>query len=562
LFVTRTVLGLMLAAVLVFSCLGPLGWSGITKELYRPDQLRSFGSAVFVAVMAIETMFLMPLAVTLVGPAIAEEREKGTLPLLLLTRLSRVEIVLTKLIARLLPSLSLVLVGLPIAVDCAWCAGLPCLVLIEAMVIVAAAVVVSGGLSILASARRDRVGAARAQALSWAFMWFLIIPLCTLIPARSGTLWGDLAVELKGLCAWIAPSSPLSLATRYAWFFSQGPGALTEQVVTMLALQAALVVLAVIGAAASLRLREPRPDWWDPYRGFRPRVSDDPIFWREFELPFRGAMQPLIMVQARQVVILLRTLLIVIFRLVGMAIAIAVPIGILIGTTRFGYLAFLELARDGYTTASPSPARGQFNYFIRFVTWILALVPLLVLSAMTTARITIERDKKTWDALLTTPLTGAEILSAKMRVSARGFWNSSRWLIPLWLLGILAGSVNPLTALLAAVELPLAARACLALGAWLGVRPGSGLTSTANSYSALVSLGLGAVVGLTVLVLLCSNQELAEFWIWDIRLRAIVVASLLAFPMLLGALAWILTRLTCCRFDDWVGRPHRSTMQR
>jgi hypothetical protein len=83
--------------------------------------------------------------------------------------------------------------------------------------------------------------------------------------------------------------------------------------------------------------------------------------------------------------------------------------------------------------------------------------------------------------------------------------------------------------------------------------------STANSHSSLVSLGLGAIVGLTILALLCSNQELAVFGTWDIWLRAIVVATLLAFPPLLGALAWTLTRRTFRRFDEWVGRPQRGS---
>ena len=97
------------------------------------------------------------------------------------------------------------------------------------------------------------------------------------------------------------------------------------------------------------------------------------------------------------------------------------------------------------------------------------------------------------------------------------------------------GVGESLTALLAAVELPLAAWACSCSWGLAGRSAGLGLTSTANSHSALASLGLGAVVGLMELPLLCSNRELAEFWIWDIRLRAIVVVALLAFPMLFGA---------------------------
>jgi hypothetical protein len=312
-------------------------------------------------------------------------------------------------------------------------------------------------------------------------------------------------------------------------------------------------------AAVGLRLREPHPFSWDPYQGFRPQVGDDPVFWREYELPLRGARRPLVFYQARQIVILLRLILISAAQLVVMAIAVAVPVVLTIATAGYGYLAFLELARDSYFPTGPTPARDQFNLLIRCFTGLLAVIPVASLSATMTARITIERDKKTWDELLMTPLTGAEILSSKMRVSARALWVSSRWLTPLWVLGTLAGSVHPLTAILAAVELPLAAWASLALGAWLGIRPGSVSTTTANSRSSLVSLGIGIVVGLTVLALLCSHCELALFRTWDIRLRALSVATLLAVPSLLALLAWSLTRRTLRRFDEWVGRPHRES---
>jgi ABC-type transport system involved in multi-copper enzyme maturation permease subunit len=559
LVVLRTVLGLLAAAVAILACLAPLGWAGLTQSEYEPHQLQTYCALVLIAVIFIETFFVMTQALTMVSPAVAEEREKDTLPLLLLTRLSRVEIVVTKLIARLLPSLSLVLVGFPLAAACAWCAGLPASVLLEAMAMVTSSVIVAGGVGILASARRDRVGTARAQALTWVFLWFLIIPVCSIIPFKSGTLWGDLAVELRRLCTWIAPSSPISLATQYSWFLERRLDVLTEQFVVMLVLQAALIVMAVVAAAFSLRLRERHVFAWDAYQGFRPAVGDDPVFWREYTLPFRGAKRPLVFYQARQIVILLRALFITAIQLALMAIAVAVPIGLAIATARYGYFAFRELASDGYSPAGPTPARDQFNLLVRGLTGILTLIPLLSLPAMTTGRITIERDKKTWDGLLATPLTGAEILSAKMRVGARGLWRSSRWLIPLWILGIVVGSVNPLTALLAGLELPLAAWASLVLGVWLGVRPRSGSTSTANSHAALASFGVAAVVGSSVLVLLCTHRELAEFGTWDIRLRAIVVVSLLALPPLVGAAAWALERRTYRRFDEWVGRPYRPS---
>jgi hypothetical protein len=263
-------------------------------------------------------------------------------------------------------------------------------------------------------------------------------------------------------------------------------------------------------------------------------------------------------IQARYWLIHLRLLVILSFRFLISTAALAVPIGLTIATARYSYSAFQELASLQSSSSDLFLARREFNYFIRGGTAFLALLPLFIITAMTTSRITIERDKQTWEVLLTTPLTGAEILSAKMRPMAWAFWRSTRWLIPIWLLGILCGSLHPWGAMLAAVELALAAWLALVLGAWLGVRPGSPLTIVASSPSTSASVGVLAISGPFVLLLLGSREELAEFGTWDLGLRVAVVAAVLAALALLGFTAWTLTRRTYRKFDEWVGRPHRG----
>jgi hypothetical protein len=557
-FQTRIVLCILLVAFTVLCVVAARGWAGFAIDVHEPRALWTFGRTVFIAVFVIELLFAMTLAVVIVSPAVAEEREKDTLPLLLLTRLTHIEIIVTKLIGRLVPALSLVLVGLPLAGASAWLAGLPLIFVVGSLVITASTVTVAGAFSILASARRDRVGSARAQAMSWAFLWFLMIPICSIVPISTGTVWRDVLRELPRLCGWIAPSSPLSLVTRSGWINDRSGQVLQEQIFVMLVFQGALIGLAVLWAAPGLRLRGLHGNSPDSRQGFRPPVGDDPVFWREYTLPYRGARYPLILLQARHVVILLRLIVVTALQAVGWAFVVAIPVGLATATARFGYLALLEMVRDGNVPTGAAPARDQFNLLIRFVTGVLAVIPIASLPAIVTGRVTIERDKQTWDGLLLTPLTGVEILSSKMRVSAVGLWKSSRWLIPIWGLGIVVGSLNPLTALLAAIELPLAAWLGMSLGAWLAVRPASALTTTANSHAALVSLGLGIIVGASVLALLCSHRDLAVFATWNIWLRAIVAAALAVTPPVLAWIASTLRRRTFNRFDEWVGRPHRK----
>jgi hypothetical protein len=105
LFMVRTFLGLLLAAPAVVAGFGFLGSAGLTNGIYQRQQLWTFNGSVFITVLVIEMVFVMPLALTNVGPAVAEEREKDTLSLLLLTSLTPVDIIVTKLIGRLIPSL-------------------------------------------------------------------------------------------------------------------------------------------------------------------------------------------------------------------------------------------------------------------------------------------------------------------------------------------------------------------------------------------------------------------------------------------------------------------------
>ena len=558
LFVMRIVLALLLGA-LVLMAMGMFHWSARIHGLSEAEALRRGASFVFAIATGIEVAFLALLTLGFVGPSIAQEREKDTLPMLLLTRLTRIELVLTKLVGRLMPSLLLMLTGLPLLLVSAWFAELPALVLMEALAVLVTTTIVAGSLAILASARHDRAASAMGEAVGWTMLWLVGLPLVARKPVRSGTLWGDLLVELRRLCSWIAPSSPLSLLTNPSWLTGGGIGALPERLVTMLVLQAVLIVLALGAAVGCLRLREPHPHSWDAHRGYRPPVGDDPIFWREYTLPWRGNRLPIVVMLARQMLIVLRAILLLLLQLVSLAIAVLVSIGLVIGAGWFGYLAGREVWDHGYGSFASGTfqARDHLNLFIRGVTGLLGLIPLVYVPAGLAGRFTIERDKKTWEPLLTTPLTGAEILSSKLRVTVRSLWPAVRWLIPLWVLGIACDALHPLGVLIAAVELPLAAWAGLALGTWLGLRPGS-TTQAANSASALWSLGLMLLGGLWIVAPLCSGRELARIQAYDDRLFWLALVVLLAAALTMGTFARLLTRRCFQHFDEWVGRPHRT----
>jgi ABC-type Na+ efflux pump permease subunit len=521
------------------------------------ESMRNYWLIIFGVVTGFEIGFVVMWTLGVVSSSISQEREKDTLPLLLLTRLTRLELVATKLAGRLMPPFMLMSSGLPLVLFCAWYSGISAVLVLEILAVSITSVSVAGSLAILASARREQSTAARMEAASWTMLWLVFLPMISLVPARTGTLWGDLLVELRRLASWIAPSSPLSILTNPSWFARASASALSDRLLLMIAFQMVLIALAVCGAVASLRRREPHRSSSDTFGGYRPPVSDDPIFWREYVLPWRGSRGPAIFIQMRYMWIMIRGIFLMLLQLALFALVVAVPIAMLVSVGWFGFLAFRELWEQRSYAGGTYQARDQFNLCVRAVTAMLGVFPIMSIPALVAARFTTERDKKTWESLLMTSLTGAEILAAKTRATSRGLRTSFRWLIPLGVLGVACGSIHPLGALIAAVGLPLLVWMGLALGTWLGIRPDSTIQA-ATSASSLWSLGLLVIGALVTIAPLCSIREFAIFWSWDARVRWPIVIALPASLLMTGLFARSLTRRCYQNFDVWVGRPHRG----
>jgi ABC-type Na+ efflux pump permease subunit len=563
LFAFRTMMALAIggcAAAVGLVMFGPSTDSAISPGVYEPRALRVYSAIVLAVAIGIQATFVPLWAAMAAGAGIAEEREKDTLPLLLLTRLTRLELVATKMAGRLAPSFLLMLTGLPLILGGARVVDLSPLLAVEILAVVTSTLIMAGSLGSFASSRRDRTATAHHEALAWSMFWLVVLPLASLMPARSGTLWGDLLVELRRLAGWLAPSSPVSLLTDRSWLSGQPDvaGALSGRLLTMLAMQAAVIALALAGSVAGLRLREPHPTSWDPHRGYRPPVGDDPIYWREYELPRRGARLPAVVIYARYLLILLRAIVMMALQAVFVAVAMAVPIGLVIGAGWFGYFAFRQSWGLAPAPVGAPDARDHLNWFIRAVTFMLGSIPMMNAASTVAAGIALERDKKTWEPLLTTPLTGPEILSSKMRAAARGAVAAGRWLIPVWLLGVICGAVHPLGAVAAAAAAVLVTRLGLALGVREAIKPGA-TTRSANSAAASWSLALWLVGALTVVAPLSSTRDLENLKVWDARLPWLASVGLVAAAVAMAALARSLTRRCFERFDQWVGRPHRAT---
>ena len=232
------------------------------------------------ASIAIEILFLMFYVPGQASGAIAEEREKDTLALLLLTRLTPWEIVATKAVARWRPAASLVLAATPFLVVGGWLAGLEGEAALALVGLLSSSAFMTA-LAIQASAQSTVAGTARGQAMARIWGWFFL-PVFAIMPVGTGTIWGDLLYEGKRLCILLAPASPTSLLTDRSWYDpTSGAGlSLEARIAWMIAMQAGLGLLALVLASNRLQAREPNPNCTDPTGGHRPFCVDYPIFWR------------------------------------------------------------------------------------------------------------------------------------------------------------------------------------------------------------------------------------------------------------------------------------------
>jgi hypothetical protein len=564
LLVLRMPLALFYTTVALTPALVLLVWKvGAWRTLWV-ERLRLCGGVTLIAVQAAQVLVTAFLVPRLVGGAIAGEREKNTFDGLLLTGLSAVEIVLAKLVGRLPAALAPAVVAWPLlALAARWTSlppGLTCLLLAAGLSTALAA----AAISVLASSWHARAGNGRGSAMGLVFLWIVVLPTLAFIPVGWGGGWTGLVTALRSACAWAAPTSPFSFTTNLAWTADPSGRQLQRQLLVLIGGQLALVAAAVVAAARSLSVSDLRSVWVatsDPTRGFRPPCGDDAIVWREFELPMRLGI-PRLLLWSRHLLNLLRyglSLLGSVFHLLrGLLQAVLMltfPLGLLVAVVWLGYPALREAWLSGGAPGAPFTARATFNMYLR--AGLAAMVALEVLSALgaSAQAITLERNRKTWDVFLTTPLTGAEILQGKRRATTLNLLPMARLIVALTILGVACGGVHPLGALATFVDLAAAVAASLALGQSTACRSpsdelGVAVLGVASAFLFLVHSGM-AWVWLT------PARELAAVVAWDRRLLWLGIGATLAVPAASAWLARRLTREAFARFDEWAGRPRR-----
>ena len=495
------------------------GWDRASVAGAASFALTTFG--LIVAAQAFLAPGLVPV------PVLASERDRKSLDSLLATPLSATEIVLGTMGAGLLRYANGMAALAPVLTLMVFLGGIDPRLVLLAVAGLASTAFVWAALSAFVSAGARTASRAMSSigvlAMTWMGLPILIVCFLPRVWPAAGP-W-VIPVALR-----VLDSSPLGVGMNLVGAFPRGP--LVGAVLRMIALQLALAMVFVLCAIARLRPAsravydvEGRNAWLRGIRAARrqplprPACGDDPVLWNEM-YPYGAS--------SRTARIVRRLESLVVVGLVAW------------GTSWFAVPAFSELVERGYgafpeaftipepnsftrvivgkmiipSSVGPAPgqARLEFNIALRVIAALLSfsyVIRILVAGGESIER---ERQRDTWLGLLATPLSGWEILRAKMLGAVWRVRGTAFLLAGLWAIGLLAGAVHPLGFLAALAWLAVTGGLCGSVGVSMQLgRPGRE--------------GLGFLLSMPVRLL-----GGAAFWLLVLMAPAVIVwASLFSY---------------------------------
>jgi ABC-type transport system involved in multi-copper enzyme maturation permease subunit len=530
-----------------------------------------------------------------VAPGVASERDRKSLDSLLATRFSSSDIVLGTMGAGLLRYLNSLAALVPFLIVIVFLVRVEPVLVLPVVAGILSTAVALASVAVAVSVTARTTSRAMKYSVGFSMIWMFMPYVILLLLPR---LWPAAAPWVVPLALTALDSSPLVLVSTLSGMIPRGP--LVAIVFRMIALQMAaslgLVLWAIVrlrpasraaqdaeARAASRRLFRAR--WWP-----RPACGDDPVLWHEIH-PGRRISRAAFWVD----------------RLVH-----ALLIGLIAyGISLFAWPALAELSRTGYgavpgtravleinpiarvfaakldgmpAVPAPGQARLELNDVLRMTTAGLDVLYVLMVAGAAVESVVKERERDTWLGLIATPLSGQEILRAKILGS---IWNTrglAVLMLALWIVGLVAGAVHPLGFLAALLGIGVSCWFLAALGLsaslWSRDRAQANrwvvaplifiVSSSALPYvlpgPAGVVLAGGPMPFLTGASLLSYEDvhaalhvgaipRFAHFGVHGVAGAWIILAVWLISMTAQAIAAFLLMRSAVCGFDAAVGRP-------
>jgi ABC-type Na+ efflux pump permease subunit len=548
---------------------GSLEW-----ELH-PWQIRDAARGGFSGMLGCVGVLILGFIPAAVASGIAGERERGSLSLLLTTRLNAFEIIAGKLAAALLRFAAWLAAGLPLLVLLHRVGGFDLRLLLLAAAgtattsfFVAAMV---AAVSVGSRALKHALGISVLLAVAWLdFPFMAVIAGPRLFP---------------GVYRWFNPvnlvlleSSPLSVvAHAFGLILRAG---IIEVVLRMMAYELVggllLTSWAVFRLRPASRLLDGAGDAPKRVRARsglrqRPPCGDEPMMWKERYVATSGLVG----------------------RLLGWAAYGSLFVILAMTVATVARPAWMELLSEGFGVSHPGDARWQFNQmFLRPLTGFLMFFVVLMVGAMTGESLEHERSRNTWTVLLSTPLSGREILRAKQAAMLRRWRPLFVALGLVWVAGLAVGSLHPLGLAAAVASLFASARAATALGAYSAVKAVDKAPGMSFGFLVFLSASLlaplpcfllgraepallaGASPPFLTTVSLLTRDEVRAALGWGpfggLEVLAVgghdggaswIVAAALLGPVALNLIATKVNRAAERAWDGAVGRPVRAAVR-
>jgi ABC-type Na+ efflux pump permease subunit len=492
--------GLYLVALFGLICTGYLVLDG-SRSLATVSDSARFGGWMFLMLAPLQLLVLSSLAAVGSAASVAQEKDRRTLLLLLMTRLSGFEVVVGKLTATLLGPLGLLLAALPLFLVLPLLGGVSPRQVFSVFGVTAATIVFSGSVGTVVGLWREKTF--QAIALTVLILLMLLGLGEILIAAVSLPESIALAISpIRSLSAAASPLASLSPAT------SRGVAMYTGW-----ALLGSLVVLAfgvwkvrVWNPSREVRLKTPEPETSEDaqiqdspsswkVRAPRP-VWKNPILWREVRTWAYG----------RKVVVIR----------VAFAMLFLLGAGVIYGQMQNG-TAYEPAARIGRSLpAATLPVAA------------IGVVSLVLLNALAVNAVTGERDGLALDLLLVTDLSPREFVFGKLLGVL--YVGKEMILLPMGLLLFLA--VNGVMTYENMIYAMLGAAILYIFVTMLGIHSGlnyvAGRTATLASLGTVFFLCIGIAICMTIMVSFrgAFQLQLAPFLVMILGGGAALFASL------------------------------------
>lgn len=455
-----------------------------------PSAISRFATEFFETYVIVQYLVIVLLTPAYVAGTVADEKERKTLEFLLATDLQNREIIFGKLAARMANLLMLVLAGLPLLAMMQLFGGIdPELVLAAT----AATSITMFGIATVSIYQSTVVRKPRDAIMLTYLLVAVYVILTAFVAGYTTNVLGPQGYAIIHLAGYEIDLEPIAeesasgnlpylllssmssrrattfgpddvgdLLTRHAVFW----GIVGSLLVGLATLRLRTVALAEKTGGRSLFFRGGKSS---TVSRSRPEVGDDPMFWKEVfvESGFRGGCGGFFM------------------GMIFVGLTFLFPV--LIVGSHFGDLILTKIA-DAYPglqlreTLSPmwfvgSGYRDSFearwenfvdamNAWVRGATGVLGGLILMGAAVRGASCVSGERDKDTWISLISTPLSGTEMVLGKWWGVVLGMRKGYWLLLVVWGTGLVVGAVRPAMVLLTMVSLAVYVSAF----AWIGVR--------------------------------------------------------------------------------------------